>query len=393
MKVLFIPSWLPYRDDPLAGKFFLDQALAIADAEVAEIFLLNWGQNEFQLAVRRPLSSLKKLARLIPKRRGLSQIAPRLTEIRVPHLSWTSFVVKGNIDSLIPKIKLPEKPDLIHAQVTFPAGYVAMRLAEKHGLPYIITEHSGPFPFPEFLKRGAISPLITEPLKAAERIVAVSSHLKQEIRTKTGLEALVIPNPVNTDFFIPSANPRPEGPLRLFTLSTISTSKGSADLLQALKLLSLKTKDWHLFWGGAGPLLNWARQKAEDEGLRDHIIWLGRLSPTQSLEQYQLCDFYVMPSRFESFSLVIAEALACGKPVVATNCGGPRDLVNDLCGILVPKQNPAALAEALLKMGANFSSYSPQAIREHCVQNFGHKAVTARIGELYQSVFNAKGTP
>lgn len=391
MKVLFIPSWLPYRGDPLAGKFFLDQASALAEAGVAEIMLLNWGQNEFQLALRRPLSSLKKLAWLIPARRGLKCIAPRLTEIRVPHLSWTSLVAKGNIDSLIRRIKLPEKPDLIHAQVTFPAGYVAMRLAAKHDSPYIITEHSGPFPFPEFLKRGTVSHLITEPLKAADRIVAVSSHLKQEIKARTGLDALVIPNPVNTEFYIPSSNPRPEGPLRLFTLSTISTNKGSADLIQALKLLASQKKDWHLSWGGAGPLQSWARQKSEDEGLRGHISWLGRLSPTQALEQYQLCDCFVMPSRFESFSLVTAEALACGKPVVATNCGGPRDIVNDLSGTLVPKQNPAALAEALVQMGSSFASYSPQAIREHCVQNFGHKIVSARIGDLYRSVLHPKG--
>lgn len=392
MKVLFIPSWLPYRGDPLAGKFFLDQAKALAAAGVADILLLDWGQNEYQLALRHPLASLQKLLRSVGQRRGLRDLAAGLNELRVPHLTWTSLVAKGNIASLIPRIELPDKPDLIHAQVTFPAGFVAMRLAERLGVPFIITEHSGPFPFPEFLKRGTISPLITEPLRSAQRIVAVSSHLKQEIRARTGLEALVIPNPVDTDFFVPPVNPRPEGPLRLFTLSTVSTNKGATDLLQALKLFKSRARDWHLFWGGAGPLLSQARKTAEDEGLRNHITWLGRLTPTQAREQYQLCDCFVMPSRFESFSLVITEALACGKPVVATNCGGPRDILNEHCGILVPKQNPSALAEALLKMSFSYASYAPQTIREHCVRNFGHTSVSARIGDLYRSVLNVEVT-
>ncbi len=392
MKVLFIPSWLPYRDDPLAGKFFLDQAKVLAAAGVADILLLDWGQNEYQLALRHPFASLKKLMRFVGPRRGQRHLAPGLNVLRLPHLTWTSLLAKGNIGSLIPRIKLLDKPDLIHAQVTFPAGYVAMRLADRLGVPYIITEHSGPFPLPEFEKQVIVSPLITEPLKSANMIVAVSSHLKQEIRAKTGLEALVIPNPVNTDFYFPGTNTRPDGPFRLFVLSAISTNKGASDLLQALKLLKTRVQDWHLFWGGDGPLRAWAQKMAEEDGLKDHITWLGRLDPAQAREQYQLCDCFVMPSRVESFSLVLIEALACGKPVVATNCGGPRDIVNDLCGRLVPKQNPAALAEALVKMSSSYSRYSAQAIRDHCVRNFGHAGVTARIGDLYCSVSGPKVT-
>lgn len=389
MNVLFIPSWLPYRDAPLAGKFFVEQATALAEADVARIMMLNWGQNEYQMAIRHPVSSLKKLFRYPGACRGNHTLSQTLEEVRVPHLTWTSLIAKGNITSLASRINLPRQAELIHAHVTFPAGYLAMLLSEKLSIPYIITEHSGRFPFPEYVKHGAISPLIMNPLKSASKIVAVSSHLQQEIKAKTGLEAQVIPNLVNTCLYKPGCCSHREGPFRLFSLSVISAAKGSSDLLKALKLLNTRVKDWHLYWGGDGPLLPKVKREAEKNGLRGHITWMGRLNPSQAIEQFTQCDCFVMPSRLESFSMVLIEALACGKPVVATNCGGPKDIVNDQCGILVPNQNIEAMANALEKMSYTYSGYSSQALRDYCILKFGHKAITAKIGDMYRSILDA----
>jgi len=146
-KVLLLPSWHRYKRNPSAGIFILNQAKALARTGKADVTLLNWGQNEFQLRIRDPLHSLGALKGRVFSKHDTRILEAGLTELSIPHLTWTSRFLKGNIDSLANKVTLDATPDIIHAHVAFPAGYLAMLLSQKLGVPYIITEHSGPFPF------------------------------------------------------------------------------------------------------------------------------------------------------------------------------------------------------------------------------------------------------
>ncbi|MDY0151351.1 MAG: glycosyltransferase [Candidatus Cloacimonas sp.] len=389
IKVLLIPSWHPCPKQQYAGKFFIEQAEALAEKGLAEISILDWGQNEFQLTVRKPLQSLGKFVHYLAAKPTITVIGKNLTRIRIPHLSWTSLLLSGNIDALLSKINLSDKPDIIHAHVTFPAGYIAWKLSEKLGIPFIITEHSGPFPFPEYVTRKGISPLLSEPLRAASRVLAVSSHLSQQIQACIGIDAKVIPNMVNTDFFQFQQKPeRIDGlygkdHLKLFALSALSTAKGAWELVQSMKQLKDSGQDFHLYWGGDGSLRSKLHKRITDLHLQHNVLFLGQLSPEQTLRQYQNCEIFVMPSRIESFSMVLIEAMACGKPVVATNCGGPADIVRDFCGRLVPVQNPQAFASAISEIAKNLGSYKPAEIRDYCVTQFGQDLVCQEITTIY----------
>lgn len=388
MKVLIIPSWYPYKRFPYTGKFLVDQAEALAQCGQVDISLLNWGQNAFQLTIRHPWQSLVKLYHFIRSKPSSNRISEHLEEIYLPHLTWTSYITKGNITGLAKKTTRLVKPDLIHAHVTFPAAYLACRIAELTGIPYLITEHSGPFPFPEFVSPKGVSPLILKPMQSASRIVAVSSYLKHEIKVKTNLESVIIPNVVNTDVYKASDSARKPGRFRMFTLSRLSSEKGAWDLIQALKLISDKGLDFQLLWGGEGKLKKQLKSLIENYGLQDKVILLGGLAPNETLTYYQDCDCFVLASRLETFSVVLIEALSFGKPVIATNCGGPRDIVNDLCGILVPKQNPVLMAKAIMTMSLKYPEYSPSAIRKHCVENYGFESVSRKLLALYREILD-----
>ena len=151
MKVLIIPSWYPYPQKPNSGRFFLDQAIALSKNSNYEYAILNWGQYEFQLQIRHPFVAIAKIFNYLTAKTGTRDIAPNLKEIKIPHLTWTSRLFYGNIRALEKKLRSLSKPDIIHSYVTFPAGFLALRLAEKWKIPYIISEHSGPFPFPEYI--------------------------------------------------------------------------------------------------------------------------------------------------------------------------------------------------------------------------------------------------
>ena len=386
MKVLIIPSWYPYAAMPYAGSFFLEQAKALAKQQGLEISILNWGQNEFQMQVRKPMHSITKLFSYAQALRKSSFIEPNLQELSVPHISWTSRIAKGNIDALVSKIHFNTPPDIIHAHVSFPAGYIAMQLSRRYGIPYIITEHSGPFPFPEFLKHGKISSIISEPLTNAASVIAVSRSLASSIAKHTSVQAKLIPNMVDTSFFVPGTETFNSKELQLFCMSQITEAKGAWDLFEALKQLKHKGHSFHLVWAGDGKLKPALQSKLSDYNLTDSISFTGQLSRRQALLHYQKCDCLVMPSRIESFSIVIIEAMACGKPVVATDCGGPGDIVNATNGLLVQPNSPMALYKAMACMKDILHNFHADTIRSECISKYSHKVVCAEILKCYQSV-------
>ncbi len=386
MKILHLPSWYPYPAQPYAGRFFVDQANAIARHTGHEVFLLNWGQNEYQLKLKQPLGSIRKTMRYLSAKPQTRELADRLTEITLPHLSWTSKVLNGNLNSLATQTQRIPKPDLIHAQVSYPAGYLAYRLSQVWNIPFIITEHSGPFPFNEFITAQGISDQITVPLRKAKRVIAVSSFLKTEIERQIPVTCQVIPNLVDTLFYQPSPKPTNNKRFRLFCLTQFTLAKGITDLISALRIAVEKGSQAELYLGGDGELTKNLRNYIANNGLSRHVRLLGRLDAQQALQQYQSCDCYLMPSRIESFSMVLLEAMACGKPVIATDCGGPADIVTPATGILIPKQRPEKMAEAILRLEKEYRDYDAEKIRESCAERFSPRVICEKLSELYEDV-------
>lgn len=93
----------------------------------------------------------------------------------------------------------------------------------------------------------------------------------------------------------------------------------------------------------------------------------------------------MLASRFETFGVVYAEALACGLPIIATACGGPEMIVQEKNGFLVPVEDVAALSEALKKMYAQYEAFDSEEIRADCLRRFSEKAVVSRLRTVYES--------
>jgi glycosyltransferase involved in cell wall biosynthesis len=394
MHVLILPSWYPGRTTR-EGLFIFEQAIALGKCSGFTISILNWGPNEFVLKIRSPLVSLGVITRFPFQHEKIIRHSDNVTEYRMPHLTWSSLILKGNYASLIEKFKKAVsrvekdhgKLDIIHAHVTFPAGYLALSLSKSFSIPYIITEHSGPFPFKEFITGTAIRRIITEPLGKAARIIAVSNWLSLRVSENSETPVSVIPNSVDTAIFTPSA-PKQElsrKPL-MFCLSFLTEEKGIGDLLKAIKLLRDKGQDFTIRIGGTGPMQGHFQRLASNLGIKKNVVWLGALNRSQVLREYQDCDFFVMPSRLETLSMVILEAIACGKPVVATDCGGPSDLINEVNGLLVKPGNYCELALGIERMLLSYKTYDQISIRENCIEKYSTKVIVSRIRNIYQEV-------
>ncbi|MFM7329705.1 MAG: glycosyltransferase, partial [Bacteroidota bacterium] len=94
----------------------------------------------------------------------------------------------------------------------------------------------------------------------------------------------------------------------------------------------------------------------------------------------------VSASRFESFGVAIAEALACGLPVVSTDSGGPADFIGDQDGTLVPLEDSGGLRYSIVSMMEKFRSFDREAMRARVVERFSSSAVRTQIESVYASV-------
>lgn len=138
--------------------------------------------------------------------------------------------------------------------------------------------------------------------------------------------------------------------------------------------------------GGDGPLRKQLESKAKDLEIERQVIFTGLLSREKVLREMKNCDVFVLSSTFETFGVVLIEALACGKPVVATKCGGPEDIVNSTNGYLVPKKNVRALGNAMEDICLNIDKFDPYQIRKDCLLRFGEDTFVARLKSIYANL-------
>jgi glycosyltransferase involved in cell wall biosynthesis len=143
--------------------------------------------------------------------------------------------------------------------------------------------------------------------------------------------------------------------------------------------------------GGDGPQRASYRAKAQALGLNDRVRWLGPVSRTEAPKLFRDCHIFVMPSRHETFGVVYAEAIASGKPVIATRCGGPESIVNAINGQLVDVGDVTGLARVMADMAARWHDYNPQAIRQDFEARFSRQAVVQQLRALYHQILKQVG--
>lgn len=391
MNVFVIPSWYPSATNPLPGSFFKDQAKAIASLNMdIKIGISTWGQNDERLLLwsRSPARSIMKL--LSKPKPSISALSDNLREYFTPAFTWTTKFVNGNFKEML-KANLDNfnkfqsdfgKVDMIHAHVGHPAGFIAQQLSRQNSIPYVITEHMSPFPHRQFLEnQGKLSQKLMEAYQQSSKNICVSQSLQQQLNSFKIFNTTVIANLADEDFFTINRQPEKEDKFTFFSLGRMVPQKGMDILLRAFANASL---DALLRIGGDGSHAGQYKKLAIELGVDDKVTWLGELDKTKALSEYQQCDAFVLPSRHESMGVVFAEAMACGKPVIASICGGPEEFVNDDCGYLIAPENEQDLALAMQKMMKNHKSFIAEIIRNHFKSYFSKKGISKQIVDVYR---------
>jgi len=307
-------------------------------------------------------------------------------------LEWRAYL--RAVRPLVERVRREFPFELVHAYFSYPDGVVAARIGRRHGVPVIITEQA---PWRPWMDESPVERrLAVEAMRESAFGIAISTSLRDSIVNFTGESERirVIPNGVDTDVFTLPPNGLHAAPDQILFVGLIRAVKGVDVLVRALRLLADRGRKAKLVAIGNGYYRSYQRDQADvrrliaELGMSDSVEFRSGQSQEALVRAMQESAVLVLPSRVESLGLVLAEALACGTPVVATRSGGPEDIVTDEVGVLVPTEDPVALADGIQHVLDNRSSYRPEALRSHVVVRFGLDTVTARIGELYEQAVN-----
>ena len=340
-----------------------------------------------------PLRRLEQYARFrrVPvhdRRHGVEIVHPRFVvgPARSTYPLEALAYARG-IATTVERLRAEFPFDLVHAHFIYPEGVVARRLAERYGVPFVVTEHA---PWRGWLEQRGIGRQAVPAARAAATIMPVSTSVLETIRAFAGdaVRATVVPVGVDEAVFVP----RPESERRrdqVLFVGLINFNKGIDVLLDAMARLAERGTAARLLLVGGSFYRDTRlqedrlRERAASLGLGDRVRFVGRLLPAEVARLMAESAVVVLPSRAESFGAVLVEALACGTPVVATRCGGPEDIVTEEVGELVPVGDAEALAEAIARVLGDPGRYDRDRLRRYALSRFGWDGIVDRVHEVY----------
>jgi glycosyltransferase involved in cell wall biosynthesis len=328
-----------------------------ADAIEAEGFTLH------RIPFRRGgLSPLAAIPTIVALRRLESKIRPQII-----HHSGLQCCVYGSIAALGKRIPL------VNA-IT--------------GLGYIFTSVTWRT---QLLKRS-MATLLPWLLNCEQSLVLVQNPDDQSALETLGIKQeriILIPGSgVDTDFLQPL--PEPDGPTTIGFAGRLLTDKGIRALVAAHGILRKQDHDINLIIAGNPDPANPASvllEEAEEWSRQPGITWLGHIDNIVSL--WQRCHIAVLPSHREGLPMSLLEAAACGRPMIATDAPGCREIViNDQTGLLVPIEDPPALADAIERLATSpdLRAHYGSAARQFVVDKLSAKIIGKSIVELYDGL-------
>lgn len=315
----------------------------------------------------------------------------RILQVGYPVIRWTGYLpCLIAVIRAFSRIGHSFKPDIVHSHVTLPVGFATVMAGKLLGVPVLITEHWGPISDLAGNRVGAWAMRFA--IRHADQVIAVSDYLKDEMISELRItrHIAVIPNLFDRSKFYPAPlDGNSAGTLDvLFVGRGGDSRKGNRFVLEAFaSALPQSAMPLRLVMVGRG-LEKELLPLAERLGVHQNCVFPGALPIERLADIARQCGFLVVSSCYETFSLVLVEAMACGKPVIATRCGGPEELVTPETGILVPVDDTKAMADAMVEMSRSLARYDAQAIARYARENYSEDVVARRLTRMYSEVIN-----
>lgn len=287
----------------------------------------------------------------------------------------------------------------------FPEVTAVSRILSRRRAPLVLTCH---LLFNESLvsMANAIARLhdrivVKRVFRSADKIIALSDSYKELLEKSFNIDPdkiAVIPPGIDEDFPVLRHEPedmrnryRIPGNRVVVCVGRLSPEKGLDYLLRAFRTVVDRLPDASLLIVGDGPLTNQLEYLSRELRLESHIKFAGRLSHEEISSVLAIADVVVLPSIIEGLPIVLLEAMAMGKPVVASRVGGiPEVVVDGESGILVAARNVRELTDALLSILTDRKVARQMGYkgREIVQADYAWGVVTQKVLAVYKELVN-----
>lgn len=343
MRILVVTSQFPIAGEPTRGRPIhqtVRELAKLADVRVVSPVAVypRWAQ---------PRSYLYRA----PDKLALDCDVEYVSYRALPAVSrpFNGWLCARAIDDAVARFE----PDVVLAYWLYPDAYGAMRAARRHGLPLVAGARGS-----DIRVRDAISRTLTRRVvRAADRLLVVSEDLGRLAVTDYGADparVTAIANGCDATLFHLGDRGDARRALGIAKDATLVVyagrlvaEKGLRELIAATRRIAATRPHVELALIGDGPLAGELAQIAKTAApLRVHLP--GAIAPEAVARWMTAANVFALPSYSEGYPNVLVEALACGRPIVATRVGGIPEIVDESNGILVAPRDEAALERALV---------------------------------------------
>ena len=385
-RILFLASWYPNRTNGVLGVFIRRKAEAVSQhCDVAVLFVtmdesLISNNYEFESGYEQGIFTVRVYFK--PVSSGI-----------IKKIYYNIRYLRGHFLGLQILKKDWGKFDLIHVNVVNRAGFIALLLKKLRGIKYVITEHSTPDI--SFLRGTSNSTRI--PWKFLSKItvknsefINVDSKASLEYWKKAGFKGNygIIRNIVEIlPHFMSFNKTNIDNIKRAVHISILIERKNVADIIRSYARIyndmNIKNIEFHII--GEGVQKEMLMKLAADLSVLDKCIFFhGFVDEYKKIELLVNSDFHILNSDEEGFSVVTAEAILYGVPVISTKCGGPEDFVPENVGLLINRRSPLELTDAILYMIHNSQNYDKKALQEFGKKMFSREVIGYQTYQIYQ---------
>lgn len=307
-------------------------------------------------------------------------------ESTLTKLSYLKYI------SIIKKIVKHFKPDILHAHYATSYGLVGA-LSGFH--PFILSVWgSDVYDFPT---RSKLHKRVFQyNLKRADLLMSTSRVMKEEVKKYTSKDILVTPFGVNTAEFSRKPVEKEKDVFYVGTIKPIEEKYGIIYIIDAAKLLTERFPDKKFKFLLIGPgTIEHYQKIINDKGLAQTIELTGRIPFKEISDYHNRLDVFLNVSidDSESFGVAAVEAMACEKPVIVTDVGGLKEVVNDgEFGIVIKKEDHVALANAIEKIMKEPEVYASigSKARKHVLLNYDWNNNLNEMLTAYNSILENK---
>jgi glycosyltransferase involved in cell wall biosynthesis len=388
--------------EAVEGSFIFDEAYMLAKKglkvhiirPVFEKDSLSYGMYYYGIRAKIDVNAIINILQNIHK-------YPARSLLRNPLLFYWENLYVSNVLRVVKANKI----NLIHSHFAWPQGLVGLFVKYLINKPLVVSLHGYDILVEPSVNYGIrldknLDAIVREVLNHADVIITASSAVyKEALRiVRSGVKVQLVPMGVDIYRFNPELNGSYikrkfgiENKTVIFTAKSHEPVYGIEYLIRAAAIVLKHKKNVIFVVGGDGSLRHYYEESAVRLGIRDKILFVGRIPRNYIPLYYAMSDIVVVPSLQEGFGLVVTEAMACGKPVIGTNVGGiPDQIIDGYNGFLVEPKNASQISEKIIYLIENVEIAKEMGLRGRKIveEKFNIEKRIKNILDIYNKLVN-----